>query len=732
MQLLECIVSKAGLFNNINLKFDKGLTVIYGRNESGKTLIAKAIIDTLWGEFSGNYSLNGNTWDNMYSEVSFNNSFGRYKFIKKNKDLFLINFTNTDEDAFGKEKEILKRDTDKSINSDNDGTWFVKLFESTNDRETARLFDKVDIQTFMEVSYLADPINITNNGKPGCSNVQKFILNDNSGFYTLYENITDTFNSNGTTGNANNSIINEILKKEIEIQKINKKLQIYDIQNLKSDRINKEKTRLIKESKKLYNELYKIRSDKSRLLNVQNYLKNLSDIDAAKEEKKNEKQIEQQKTDSIIKLEEYIKDHYPQFHNFEEKNIKNLKKIQETYREVRDVHEEIENFYLLRSDKKNKFKNIIFIINISSICILSAFMGISSLAFPIQFLNVYKIHCVIGLLSLSISSSLLFLIYYILTSRSNDLKRIMRKKSDVEKKLEETLHKNNITLNEYKLEAIYEYLVKYFEEYGEYSISQTELLNMKESLKGNDYIKTIDGEIDKLNNDKTILKNEIDKELKLLDESISFEIDIVKINKLLQSKNHKIRNLKESINNNNKIISQIEKEICISDEQANEIKAFNEEKANIQNSLSVLNNYKISIIYLVDLLKEAIANREEKQIIELVKDAGRNFHFLTDHQYNDSVTDEIIKKAIRGENLINELNPSILHMLLLSIKFAATNAFDDLEFNLPLIIDEPFQQMDDQRISRFKKLLDDISLKRQVIIFTRSSKYKDWGSYIEL
>jgi uncharacterized protein YhaN len=134
----------------------------------------------------------------------------------------------------------------------------------------------------------------------------------------------------------------------------------------------------------------------------------------------------------------------------------------------------------------------------------------------------------------------------------------------------------------------------------------------------------------------------------------------------------------------------------------------------------------------MNLLREAIAGREEKQIMKLAKTTGQNFHFLTENQYSDSINDDIIKRAIKGDSLVNEFNPSILHILLLSIKFAITNTFDDLEINLPLIIDEPFQQMDDQRINRFKKLLDDNSLKRQVIIFTRSTKYKDWGSYIEL
>jgi hypothetical protein len=730
MQLLECIVSKPGLFNNLKLKFDNGLTVIYGKNESGKTLITKAIIDTLWGEFSGYFSLNGNAWDSLYSEVLFKNSAGRYRFIKNKKELFLVNFTNAGEAAFGRETEILKRNSDKSQN--NDEAWYIKLYESTNDRETTRLFNKVDIHTFMDISYLPEPVNISGNGKANCNIIQKFLVNDSSNFYTLYENISDAFLNDSLTGNFNNSIFNEILKKESDIKKINKKLQIYDIQNTKSDRINKEKARIQQELINLNDELAKVRSDKTKLLNVQNNLKRLSDIDEIIYEKNKGKQLEQEKKESISKLDDFIKNRYPQFYNFEEKNIKNLKNIQETYREVRDVHEEIENFYLLRAEKKNKFKNIILIINISSICVLAVLLSIPNNALSIQFLNEYKIHYIIGLLTLSISSSLVFFLYYILTSRSGDLRRIMKKKSDVEKKLEDILQKNNITLNEYKLETIYEYLVKYFEEYGEYSISQTELLNIKESLKKDDYIKAIDDEIEKLNNDQNIIKQGIDNDLNSLNEKVLIETNSAKINKLLQSKNYKIKNLKESIIHNKKILLQTENEIVLTETHATELKSFNDEKANIQDSLNKLNNYKISIAYMMLLLKEAIERREDKQIMELAKTAGGHFHFLTDYQYSGSINDDSIIKAIKGEIQANEFNPSIIHLMLLSIKLAVTNTFEDLEINLPLIIDEPFQQMDDQRIERFKKLLDDISLKRQVIVFTRSAKYKDWGSFIEL
>ena len=51
---------------------------------------------------------------------------------------------------------------------------------------------------------------------------------------------------------------------------------------------------------------------------------------------------------------------------------------------------------------------------------------------------------------------------------------------------------------------------------------------------------------------------------------------------------------------------------------------------------------------------------------------------------------------------------------------------------LPLVIDDPFQYMDSERIERFKKLIMDVAEKRQVLIFTHHSGLNDWGHYFEL
>ncbi len=730
MQLLECIANKPGLLDNKKLEFNGGITIIYGQNESGKTLIAKAIADTLWGEFSGNFALNSNAWDDLYLEVIFTNFSNKYRFIKNKKESFLINYTNIEDGNNAREKVIIMDNPWRSGGQIVDSTMFIKLFNETNDSETTRLFNKVNLDTFLDLSFVPEPAEIMKNGLLRYNALQKFLVHDNSNFYSLHEDITDLYSNNKVDGNYNNSILNEIIKAEGELRNINKRLDIFNIDTNKSQRIIKEKKRLELELSTQTDTLKDIRKQKLKLLDIQKNFKLLNEIKNRIENKNKEKEKEQERYNIYLEKEEELKNQYPQFFNFKESNIRNLKKIQETYREVRDVYEEIGNFHSASKEKKNKFKNIILGINFFSIIIMAFLFSINYI-FPIPVLNEYKILFILGLLTLSISSSLLFLLYSILNLKSGELKEIMKKKYNVEKKLEATLKKNSITFNEYKLEAIYEYLVKYFEEYGEYSINRSELLDMKESFKGANYIRSIDIELEELKAKGNSIKLEIDRDFEtfMSDNMIKYDLDI--INRLIYTKNLEIKDLKTGIRQNNEILSLIEKETNMNDE-TEDVKFLVEEKNNLNLTLERLNFIKTSISFIDDIIKEAILKREDKQISRLVKKTCEIFHYLTDSQYIDTLNENTLRQILK-ENLHKEdLHTSVMHMLLLSIKFAITDSFNDLEINLPLIIDEPFQQMDDQRTVRFRQILEDISSKRQVIIFTHNSKYKDWGTFIEL
>ena len=109
----------------------------------------------------------------------------------------------------------------------------------------------------------------------------------------------------------------------------------------------------------------------------------------------------------------------------------------------------------------------------------------------------------------------------------------------------------------------------------------------------------------------------------------------------------------------------------------------------------------------------------------------RHLNALSGNRFVGEIDESVIRSVVAGDSA-PALNPAALHAVILSIKLALTDFFIDLGAPLPLIIDDPFLYMDDERARNMKAVLDDIARGRQIIIFTHSSAFKDWGNFIEL
>jgi uncharacterized protein YhaN len=130
-------------------------------------------------------------------------------------------------------------------------------------------------------------------------------------------------------------------------------------------------------------------------------------------------------------------------------------------------------------------------------------------------------------------------------------------------------------------------------------------------------------------------------------------------------------------------------------------------------------------------MKEAVERRENRQMERLARKAMRHLNALSGNRFVGEIDESVIRSVVAGDSA-PALNPAALHAVILSIKLALTDFFIDLGAPLPLIIDDPFLYMDDERARNLKAVLDDIARGRQIIIFTHSSAFKDWGNFIEL
>ena len=69
MQFIKCVVYKHGLFDNRVIDFSERLTIVYGKNGSGKSLLARSMMDALWGRFSEQKLLSDEIWNTLYLDL---------------------------------------------------------------------------------------------------------------------------------------------------------------------------------------------------------------------------------------------------------------------------------------------------------------------------------------------------------------------------------------------------------------------------------------------------------------------------------------------------------------------------------------------------------------------------------------------------------------------------------------------------------------------------------------
>ena len=86
MQFVKCMVYKHGLFDNRVLDFSDRLNIVFGKNGSGKSLLARSMMDAVWGKFSDRKLLGDDVWNSLYLDLLFSLSEDGYYRICNTSD----------------------------------------------------------------------------------------------------------------------------------------------------------------------------------------------------------------------------------------------------------------------------------------------------------------------------------------------------------------------------------------------------------------------------------------------------------------------------------------------------------------------------------------------------------------------------------------------------------------------------------------------------------------------
>jgi hypothetical protein len=712
LRFIKLLAIKPGLFENLNIEFDPGINIVSGKNGSGKSFIARAMADSLWRNFCDKNFIQHEAWEDFYIETSASLSSKIFKFTSNSNKSFIIKSVTDN----GREEDIFQAGA-KEISRD-------KVFKPELLNVSSELFEffsMIDCCTFENSSFIPSTSDMDNQKTLNYEFLKKILLYDASNYFNLSINLKKSFNRED---NKHGKLLSEINKQELLLKNIRKKIEIIGIKNSRTQKLVREKNQLNDEKTSFTKSLSILTSQKEILLSILDNIEKIEALNTHLVKIKNEVIKEREIIKSVSDIEGEINSLLPQFSKIDEIAIENLDNIQTIFIEIRNINEKIDT---IENDSKHREKWI----NRLSIAVnLTAAASIISILINSRtiFSNIKVIASILGFCAIFTPGMFL---YNFKNSKKDKLEKLKKERSDLEIKLNSILISGKINMDNFDLNELYELLLKYFEDYVEYTDRLDELNSLKNSLKNKQYLAEIEDRLNKLKAEEDNYKKEISRNIRLLDSIKESDIEKNKIIELIKNIESQMEMITEQITFKENITAKVNEEMLSNPEDSREGTDLIEEQIKVEQIVEKLISNRNAVFFVTDIIDEAVKNRENKQIEKLVDISFEKFHFLTGNHYITRIDTDLILDMIRGKAVI-ETNPAILHALLMSIKFALTDFFIDDKISLPLIIDDPFQFMDEERTMKLKDQIIDISDRRQVIIFTHQKDKKDWGRYIEI
>jgi len=694
LQYIKCIASKPGIFNNVTINFDDKITTIYGKNGSGKSIIASALIDFITDEQENLLITDDKILENFFFQSNFTIN-----------DSFL----KTKEIPFEVEKKYSKKNqTIKILNGD------------TEERNSAlkKFYDKISMVNYINFSFIPSVSNLHIKSLR-LHEIEELLIDDFSNFYNFKKYLENKILP------KNSNFIKIKKNYEIEFNTFNKKIQLIDIQNNRLEKLLREENKIKIEIKNFNIEKSNLKKEKEIIERIKESLISLEAIHDELLKIKETVNNEQTKISKINDLKNIIIEKYPQFKKDDLKNFSKLDKLQTIYNEVKKLNEDKEDL----STKKKQIKNYSIKLALFFLFLPFGINFILYIANSFSFLNNIFIHLYVQLAG--IPPLLGIIIFYFLKKKDKEAtEKINNEKNNLLNSINDVIKETKLELKDYRLNEIYEFLLQYFEDFVNFNELNKEITVKKSELVDKEKLLSLKTRLKELNNSEIKKQEKLLQQLQQIELKNEKKLDIDSIESILLEIDEKNRLINDKINLKNEVLLQIENEME-NNQNKNKIKEeLIKQRDKLEEKLLNLNKAEKIIFFTNELLEQTIEKRKKKKINRLIELSLNNFNYITANKYFSEIDSEKISSFLEGKD--TNLNSSMNHILIISIKLAASNFLVDSEISLPLIMDEPFLLMDNERISKLKELLIDISKKRQIIIFTHKEELKDFGYFVEL
>ena len=136
------------------------------------------------------------------------------------------------------------------------------------------------------------------------------------------------------------------------------------------------------------------------------------------------------------------------------------------------------------------------------------------------------------------------------------------------------------------------------------------------------------------------------------------------------------------------------------------------------------------LVLASQILKEVALKMQKDYIPELNREMSRMVEIITSGRYSRVSTNDELRinlEVPEAEELIpvSRLSGGTIDQVYLCMRLAAVRLMERGKEKLPLFLDEPFSQYDEERVRKAFELLKEISDERQIFFFTcREREYE--------
>jgi len=505
-----------------------------------------------------------------------------------------------------------------------------------------------------------------------------------------------------------------IIRKEKEINELKKERELLGLKKRKKDKF-------VKELSSSERELGKIKKKKESFIDYKNSLNEL--LGLINEEAKISSKIVNAKNDiiglretnaRIGELEEEIAQRFPQFTSGMIELLPDLDRLQGEFNSIRDINVQMEKFDSIRKKKIS--------LSLKGITGMLIFAFISMMFI---LLKAIPLNTITGIILGTISSLLVLLSaatgYYIfLLFRENYPMDLKKRKESTETLLNDLFKNEKFPHNNLGTGELYEYLFQYFEDFLTFRELQNELTAEKKKAGPRDSIKEKEEKLKELTGTKDTLEKDIKKGLKSLDPDIHQAPERDNIKELIPEIDEMISEAEKEEKQKNTITEKIRNEVYQHESGARSKESIDEAIEGIDAEIEKLKKDVKDTAFMQDAYNDAADEWSGKKLETLASKTAEYYGRITKDTGEKPELEKSVKNLITRGNK-GEFKPEEITVLTMAVKLALADIYPPAE-SYPLILVEPYMFDKYEITVKLKKILLELSEKRQVVIITSKSE----------